>query len=56
MKSKIKKAVQMLKTDAITTAEIASELNFYDLSYFYKMFKKETGMTPAEYMQKEELI
>lgn len=56
MKSKIQKAIRMLKTDAITTAEIASELNFYDLSYFYKMFKKETGMTPAEYMQKEELI
>ena len=54
MKSKIQKAIKMLKTDTITATEIVSELNFYDLSYFYKMFKKETGMTPAEYIQKDE--
>lgn len=53
MKAKIKKAIQMLKTDAITTAEIVADLNFYDLSYFYKIFKRETGMTPAEYLNND---
>ena len=52
IKSKIEKAMQMLKTDTISTSEIVSELNFYDLAYFYKMFKKETGLTPAEYIKR----
>lgn len=53
IKAKIRKAKQMLKTDAITAEDIVTELGFYDLSYFYKIFKRETGVTPAEYLQKE---
>ena len=53
IKVKILKAKQMLKTDTITTDEIVTALGFYDLSYFYKIFKKETGLTPAEYLQKQ---
>ncbi|RYF45807.1 MAG: helix-turn-helix domain-containing protein, partial [Cytophagaceae bacterium] len=29
--------------------EIAFELGFSDASYFNRFFKRETGMTPAEY-------
>lgn len=51
-KLKIQKAKQLLKIPEITINSICEQLNFYDMSYFYKIFKKETGVTPI-YFRKE---
>jgi two-component system response regulator YesN len=32
-----------------TIAEIAAMCGYYDPSYFSRVFKKETGQSPAEY-------
>ena len=48
-KLKIQKAKQLLKIPEITINSLCEQLNFYDTSYFYKLFKKHTGTTPIEY-------
>ena len=42
-------AKNMLKHSDYTAAEISSLLAFHSQSYFSKVFKEETGMTPGEY-------
>ncbi len=51
---KIKKAQQMLKIPEMSVNSICEQLNFYDVSYFYKTFKKATGMTPTQYRTKKD--
>jgi AraC-like DNA-binding protein len=46
---KIEKAQLMLLTQESSVGDIASSLSFYDTSYFIRLFKKLTGMTPLEY-------
>ena len=41
---------QLLLTDVtLTISEVAYKLNFDDKSYFSRIFKKKTGLTPAEF-------
>lgn len=42
-------AKAMLKDDTLSIAEIAYKLGFNSASYFTRMFKSQTGMSPKEY-------
>ena len=42
---KIEESKMMLRS-GVPVGEIAKRLSFYDLSHFYRTFKKYTGMTP----------
>ena len=42
-------AKEMLKDDTMTIAEIAYQLGFNSASYFTRMFKAQTGISPKEY-------
>ena len=45
----ILEAKQMLKHSDLCIKEISDELNFANPSFFFKYFKKHTGMTPNQY-------
>lgn len=42
----------MLIYEDISVKEIAVSNGFSNVQYFYKAFKKETGMTPVEFRDK----
>ncbi len=46
---KIEKACQLLDSGDIRPTDISEFLNFYSVSYFYRVFKTFTGCTPNEY-------
>lgn len=52
LEKRIEKAKSMLQTGAHSIGEIAILCQFYDLSHFYKVFEKETGLTPKEYQNR----
>lgn len=45
---------RMLLHSSLSISQIAEHLNFTDVSYFTKYFKKGTGITPNQYRQKEQ--
>ncbi|MEM9159349.1 MAG: ATP-binding protein [Verrucomicrobiota bacterium] len=47
---RMKRAAQLLKTEGVTISQVSEMVGVYDLSYFGKLFKKEFGMTPTEYL------
>jgi len=49
---KIEKAQLMLIVGNQSIKEIAYDLSFENISYFYRMFRKMTGMPPNEYKEK----
>lgn len=46
---KIEKAQLILVTDEMSVKNVAFALSFDDYSYFNRLFKKTTGLTPQEY-------
>lgn len=46
---RINKAKKILATEDISITEVADECGFYDLAYFSRTFKKQTGVTPSQY-------
>jgi DNA-binding response OmpR family regulator len=52
-KIKIKVACKLLMEKQFTVAEIAYDLGFSEPRYFSKLFKKETGMSPTEFINKK---
>jgi two-component system, response regulator YesN len=46
---RITKAQNLLRTSAMTAAEIALTVGFADATGFGRIFKKLTGRTPSEY-------
>ena len=48
-KVKIEKACQLILTGDMTMQEISDFLNFYNLPYFYTVFRENTGLTPLQY-------
>ena len=47
----VRQAQQLLKNSDLCIKEISEELNFPCSSFFYKYFKKQTGMTPKQYRE-----
>ena len=42
-------AKHLLKTSSMTISEIAEEVGYHNKGYFYKLFREQYGMKPAEY-------
>ena len=49
---RLKKAVQLLESENYNIAEIAYKVGFSDPSYFSRIFKKQYGKTPSDYVEK----
>lgn len=52
---RINKAKRLLTENTISIQEIAKAVGCNSLQYFYQLFKKETGITPAEYQKRKRL-
>lgn len=52
-KTKIEEAKNLLAYSSYSLAEISTMLNFYDQSYFAKVFKKFTGCTPKQFINQK---
>ena len=39
--------------DVAAVTKVAEQLGYYDAAYFCRSFKKETGLTPAQYAKKK---
>ncbi len=48
-KIRIEKACELLKNSTLSIAEISSEVGYTDHSYYCRVFKKITGVTPSQY-------
>ncbi|WP_165444940.1 response regulator transcription factor [Gracilibacillus phocaeensis] len=46
---RMKKTIQLLKTENLTISDICQQAGYNDYSYFIKVFKKWYGMTPSRY-------
>lgn len=46
---RIMEACNLLLTSDMTIVNISSYLGYYDTSYFFRMFKKHTGVSPSEF-------
>jgi len=48
---RVEKSKALLLTERISLVDIASNVGFYDQSYFNKVFKKTTGVTPKKFRE-----
>lgn len=46
---RMNQACHLLQNSVIKIYEIAEQVGYKDVRHFYKLFKKQTGMTPSEY-------
>jgi AraC-like DNA-binding protein len=53
---RIERAQYLIVTTQLTFAEIAEDIGFQYLPYFYRVFKKVTQMTPSEYARTNHFI
>lgn len=51
---RIEKAKQLLQNTSMPVAEISARIGFTTPSYFNRLFKKQTGLTPREYRSQEQ--
>lgn len=49
---RIQKSIEILREGNIDTVKLAQMVGYSDYAYFYKVFKRVTGMTPREYLSK----
>ncbi len=49
---RLKKAVQLLESENFNVSEIAYKVGFSDPSYFSRIFKKQYGKSPSDYVEK----
>lgn len=47
---RIKKAKSLMRTTSLSITEIAARVSYSDLSYFNRLFRKSTGISPREYV------
>lgn len=50
---RLQKATELLRNPDLTVTAIAYDTGFKDPDYFYRVFKKEFGMTPGEFRQEQ---
>ena len=48
----LSKAAALLETSGLSITEIAEQTGFCDVSYFIKMFRRKTGITPKAYAKR----
>ena len=48
-------ACALLKTTGLKVTDIAMQVGFNDMKFFYEVFKKITGMTPGDYRKKHQV-
>ena len=51
---RIEQAKRLLENRTLREYEVAREVGYTDASYFYKIFKKQTGKNPSEYREDRE--
>ncbi|AIQ22295.1 AraC family transcriptional regulator [Paenibacillus sp. FSL H7-0737] len=51
---RLNKAKELLKTSECTIVDIAEKTGFTSSSYFYRLFKNSTGITPSDYRKKRD--
>jgi transcriptional regulator GlxA family with amidase domain len=49
---RVEEAKQLLETTRLTVADVASQVGYEDLSYFTKLFRRRTGLSPADHRRK----
>ncbi|GGD73172.1 hypothetical protein GCM10010911_33770 [Paenibacillus nasutitermitis] len=52
--TRITQAKKQLSATAKTVSEIAHDAGFFNIPYFITLFKKTTGLTPAEYRRADD--
>ena len=52
-KQRIDHSIRLLQTTNRTVVDIASECGIQDVNYFIKLFKKQTGLTPVQFREKQ---
>lgn len=52
LRIRLEKAKQFLETSSLPVHDIAELVGYQDVKYFFRIFKKWTGITPAEYRKK----
>lgn len=52
---RLKKSCDILRKGISNIAEVAYAVGFNDPKYFTKCFKREFGITPSEYLRKQNL-
>lgn len=55
MRIRLEKAMQYLETSSLPVHDIAELVGYQDVKYFFRIFKKWAGITPAEYRKKVHL-
>ncbi len=50
LRQRITRAKQLLESEIFTVSEVSDMLNFSDVSYFSRIFKSKTGVSPLEYL------
>lgn len=50
---RMNRAKEMLKNDSLSMKEICAEIGYSDPNYFSRIFKKNVGLTPTEYRERE---
>ena len=46
---RIQKAMKLLCDTNLSNAQICQQIGFLDDNYFYRVFRKQTGLTPRQY-------
>ncbi|MFD0694446.1 helix-turn-helix transcriptional regulator [Paenibacillus sp. GCM10027628] len=54
--TRIKTAVYMLRHSALTVAEISEFIGYSDPSYFYRVFRRLTGLVPTDFVADRETV
>ena len=52
-KARVEEAKQLLRISTMSITEIAEKLSYWDATYFSKVFRKATGVTPSEYKARQ---
>lgn len=52
---RVGRAIELMASSSMKMAQIAEETGFQDPSYFSKVFRRETGMSPSDYAQEKDI-